>query len=275
MSGRRRRTVAILGAAVVLAIVSACGPAEGSLDAVRDRVNAVGSPPAGAAKSAAHLVVTPARATVGFGAPLKIAFMLAAAGSPLSGQDVAVAVGGNSLRSTTDARGGGSVTFPSGVLPAGRHRVTASYAGGPEVLASSTGATVTVRPAVAAVTLTITPTDTGGFTVQARLRTSTAVAAGGAVTFAVDRAALGQRPVRAGRAAIAVPASLGVGNHVVMATYSLVQCRPGGEYHCHLDDFGVQGGHLGIRRCGAGDRPLRRPGVLGDLRQGGRSQARC
>ena len=219
MSGRRRRTVAILGAAVVLAIVSACGPAEGSLDAVRDQVNAVGSPPAGAAKSAAHLVVTPARATVGFGAPLKIAFMLAAAGSPLSGQDVAVAVGGNSLRSTTDARGGGSVTFPSGVLPAGRHRVTASYAGGPEVLASSTGATVTVQPAVAAVTLTITPTDTGGFTVQARLRTSTAVAAGGAVTFAVDRAALGQRPVRAGRAAIAVPASLGVGNHVVMATY--------------------------------------------------------
>ena len=104
-----------------------------------------------------------------------------AVGQGLQGQGppARLAVGGNSLRSTTDARGGGSVTFPSGVLPAGRHRVTASYAGGPEVLASSTGATVTVRPAVAAVTLTITPTDTGGFTVQARLRTSTAVAAGG------------------------------------------------------------------------------------------------
>src|SRR5664279_4444286 len=197
MSGTRwRSALIVLGAALTLAAVSACGPSEGGLDATRDQVTVQQQ----AAKAAAQLTVIPAATTVSYGAPLDVAFTLTAAGAPLTDTKVSVAVGGQSVPATTDAKGSGSVTLKAGSLPAGSQTVTVSYPGSDQALAASSTAAITVAPAAVAATLTVTAKDGGGSTVLAQLATPTGVAATGTVSLDVDGTSLGAQPVAAGQA---------------------------------------------------------------------------
>src|SRR5664279_1610239 len=136
MSGTRwRSALIVLGAALTLAAVSACGPSEGGLDATRDQVTVQQQ----AAKAAAQLAVIPAASTVSYGAPLDVAFTLTAAGSqPVTvsypGSDQALAA--SSTTTITVAPASASATLT----------VTAKQGGGSSVLAqlaTPTGIAVT------------------------------------------------------------------------------------------------------------------------------------
>ena len=217
MSGTRWRSALIaLGTALTLAAVSACGPSEGGLDATRDQVTGQQQ----AAKAAAQLTVIPAATTVSYGAPLDVAFTLTAAGAPLAGTQVSVAVAGQSVSATTDAKGSGSVTLEAGSIPAGSQTVTVSYPGSDQALAASSTTSITVAPAAAAATLTVTAKDGGGSHVLVQLATPTGVATTGTVSLDVDGTALGAQTVTGGQAAFDVPATLGVGNHTVTAQFA-------------------------------------------------------
>src|SRR5664280_691771 len=188
MSGPRWRSALIaLGAALTLAAVSACGPSEGGLDATRDQVTVQQQ----AAKAAAQLAVIPAASTVSYGAPLDVAFTLTAAGAPLAGTQVSVAVGGQSVSATTDAKGSGSVTLKAGSIPAGSQTVTVNYPGSDQALAASSTTIITVAPASASATLTVTAKEGGGSSVLAQLATPTGIAVTGTVSLDVDGTALG------------------------------------------------------------------------------------
>ncbi|HYN71283.1 MAG TPA: Ig-like domain repeat protein [Nakamurella sp.] len=217
MSGKGwRRALTALGAALTLAAVSACGPSERALDATRDQVTSQQQ----AAKAAAQLTVTPAATTVSYGAPLDVAFSLTAAGAPLADTQVSVAVGGQPVSATTDAKGSGSVTLKAGSLPAGSQTVTVSYPGSDQALAASSTATITVAPAAATATLTVTAKDGGGSSALVQLATPTGVAVAGTASLDVDGTVLGAQTVAGGQAAFDVPATLGVGDHTVTAQFT-------------------------------------------------------
>jgi len=215
MSARRwHRALTALTAALALATVTACGPSEGGLDARRDQVSAAQQ----AAKATSQLTVTPPSGTISYGAPLDVSFTLTAADAPIADAAVSVAVGGKPVAASTDAKGSGTVTIKA--VPAGKQTVTVTYAGSDNALPASSTARVTVAPAAAAAKLTVTPKDGGGSTVLATLSTPTGVAAAGTVTFDVDGTPLGKQPVAAGKATVEVPATLGVGDHTVTATFA-------------------------------------------------------